>query len=59
MVINQERSMPLKNNLALLFTIVLSVLSIFAALSFGAAPSKFIDVYYSVIGQWFGQGSDS
>ncbi|MDN3378942.1 MULTISPECIES: iron ABC transporter permease [unclassified Pseudoalteromonas] len=51
--------MQLKNNLLLPLTMVLSVLSIFAALSFGAAPSKFVDVYYSVIGQWFGQGSDS
>lgn len=47
--------MQLKNKFSLILTITLSVLSIFAALNFGAAPSKFIDVYNSVVGQWFGQ----
>lgn len=51
--------MLVKNNLTLIVTLLLSVLSIFAALSFGAAPTKLVDVYNSVSGQWFSSGSDS
>ncbi|NMM39997.1 FecCD family ABC transporter permease [Pseudoalteromonas arctica] len=41
-------------SLAVIAALIFAVVSIFVALSFGAAPSKFIDVYHSIIGQGHG-----
>lgn len=47
--------MTSNHSLAVVTALIFALVSIFMALSFGAAPSKFIDVYHSIIGQ----GDDS
>lgn len=51
MAIKVEVLMQKNNYVAVIVTLLFGFMSIFIALSFGAAPSKFIDVYYSLTGQ--------